>query len=195
MKGNIQLHIELEGIEPKIWRRVVVPSIITLDRLHDVIQIVMGWSDTHQHEFLIASQRFTDMLESDGNGKCEEESLFRLGSLLDKKVMELTYLYDFGDEWTHRVKVEKTGLEDDEEWGNLYCIEGWGNCPPEDVGGVPGFEEFCEAVSNKKHPEHETMKAWYGDDFERDLFDCDEVNLGLLFFLRWSKDRSLPWYE
>jgi len=195
MKGNIQIHIELEGVEPKIWRRIVVPSIISLDRLHDVLQIVMGWSDTHQHEFVIANQRFTDLLESEGNGKCQEEGLFRLGSLLDKKGMEFTYLYDFGDEWSHRIKIEKTGLEDDEEWGNLYCLEGWGNCPPEDVGGVPGFEEFCEALSNKKHPEHETMKAWYGDDFERDIFDCDEVNLGLLFFLRWSKDRSLPWYE
>lgn len=192
---NIQLNIELEGITPRIWRRFVVPSNITLDRLHDVIQIVMGWTDTHLHEFVIKDNRYTDLSESEENGKREEEGLCRLRSLVDRSGAEFTYIYDFGDDWVHRLKVEKTNMDDDEEWGNLFCLDGGGNCPPEDVGGIPGFEEFCEAISSKKHPEHETMKAWYGEDFERDFFSCEEVNLGLLFFLRWSKDRALPWIE
>ncbi|MDO9508678.1 MAG: plasmid pRiA4b ORF-3 family protein [Thermovirgaceae bacterium] len=192
---NIQLYIELDGITPKIWRRFVVPSIITLDRLHDVIQIVMGWTDSHMHEFMIKGNRYTDLLESEETEKCQEEGLFRLESLIDKHGADFTYTYDFGDEWVHKLKIEKTNLADDEEWGNLFCIEGWGSCPPEDVGGIPGFEEFCEAISDKKHPEHETLTAWYGEDFLRDFFSNDEANLGLLFFLRWSKDRILPWQE
>lgn len=192
---NIQIYIELEDIVPTIWRRLVVPSVITLDRLHDVIQIVMGWSDVHMHEFIIKGKRYSDTIESEEQDNCEEEGLLRLSTLIDMKVKDFSYVYDFGDDWKHRIKVEKTDLDDDEEWGNLFCIEGWGSCPPEDVGGIPGFEEFCEAVSNKKHPEHETMKAWYGDDFDRGFFSSEEVNLGLLFFLRWSKDRALSWYE
>lgn len=192
---NIQLCIELEGISPRIWRRFVVPSTITLDRLHDVIQIVMGWTDTHLHEFVIKDKHYTDLSESEEYEKREEEGLCRLRSLVDRSGAEFTYIYDFGDNWVHRLKVEKTDMDDDEEWGDLFCLDGGGNCPPEDVGGIPGFDEFCEAISSKKHPEHETMKAWYGEDFDRDFFSSEEVNLGLLFFLRWSKDRALPWNE
>ena len=195
MNGNIQFHIELEGVQPRIWRRFVVPSIITLDRLHDVIQIVMGWSDIHLHEFVIKGKHYSEILESEEKENCEEEGLFRLSSIIDKKTKNFSYVYDFGDDWKHTIKIEKTDLDDDEEWGNLFCIEGCGNCPPEDIGGIPGFEEFCEAVSNKKHPEHESMMAWYGDEFDRDFFSSEEVNLGLLFFLRWSRDRVLPLYE
>lgn len=197
MNGNIQIHIELEDVQPRIWRRFVVPSIITLDRLHDVIQIVMGWSDTHLHEFVINGKHYSDMLDAEEEEKrnCEEEGLFRLSSLINKKTSNFSYIYDFGDEWKHTIKVEKTDLDDDLEWGNLFCIEGSGNCPPEDVGGIPGFEEFCKAVSDSKHPEHETMKDWYGEDYDKDFFSSEEVNMGLIFFLRWSKDRILPWYE
>lgn len=192
---NFQLFIELEGTSPRIWRRFVVPSAITLDRLHDVIQIVMEWSDIHMHEFEIKDRRFTDMPGSVDNEGCEEEGLFRLSSFVDKSVKEFFYVYDLRDNWKHRIKVEETDLDDDEEWGNLYCMEGFGCCPPEDVGGVPGFENFCEAVSNIKHPEHEAMKAWYGEDFDRDLFSIEGANLGLLFYVRWSRDRVLPWRE
>lgn len=194
---NFQLYIELEGTSPRIWRRFVVPSAITLDRLHDVIQIVMGWSDTHLHEFVINGKHYSDMIEAEEEEKknCEEEGFSRLSSLIDRKTRNFSYIYDFGDDWKHTIKVEKTDLDDDEEWGNLFCIEGSGNCPPEDVGGIPGFEEFCKAVSNSKHPEHESMMAWHGEDFDRDFFSSEEVNLGLIFFLRWSKDRILPWYE
>ena len=192
---NFQLYIELEGTSPRIWRRFVVPSTITLDRLHDVIQIVMEWSDIHMHEFEIQGKRYTDMPGAGHDEGCEEEGLFRLSSIVDKNVKEFFYIYDLGDDWKHRIKVEETDLDDDEEWGNLYCMEGFGSCPPEDVGGVPGFEKFCEAVTNIKHPEHEAMKAWYGDEFDRGFFSSEDVNLGLLFFTRWSRDRILPWRE
>ncbi|GAB6281077.1 MAG: hypothetical protein STSR0007_12330 [Thermovirga sp.] len=149
----------------------------------------MGWSDTHLHEFVIKDKHYLDMLESEEREDYAKESLLRLNSLVDRKLTDFPYVYDFDDNWKRKIKVEKTDFDEDGEWGNLYCIEGFGNCPSDDIGGIPGFEEFCEAVSDKKHPEYEVMKDWYGDDFERDFFSRDEVNMGLLFFLRWSKDR------
>jgi len=194
MGSNMSLKIELKDTRPSVWRRVTVPAFITLDRLHDVIQIVMGWSDTHSHEFLIGGNRYVSDPEEGLSGGCLEEETVRLGTLFVKPG-SFQYTYDFGDDWIHNIEIEKTGLEDDPEWGNLFCTEGEGACPPEDVGGIPGFEHFCEAISDRKHPEHKAMKEWYGDDFDKDFFDPDEVNLGLLFYIRWSRDRSLTWIE
>ena len=194
MGSNLCLYVELKGIKPLIWRRVTVPGFITLDRLHDVFQIVMGWSDTHSHEYLIGGKRYVSEPEESPSEGCLEEGLARLGTFFAKPG-SFEYTYDFGDDWVHSITVEKTGLPDDAEWGNLFCTDGGGACPPEDVGGIPGFEQFCEAISNRKHPEHKAMKEWYGDDFDRDFFDPDEVDLGLLFFIRWSRDRELPWIE
>jgi hypothetical protein len=194
MDSNISLNIELKGIKPLVWRSVTVPAFITLDRLHDVIQIVMGWSDTHSHEFLIGGEKYVCDPEENPSGVCLEESMVRLGTLF-RKPGSFEYTYDFGDNWVHSIIVEKTGLQDDPEWGNLFCTGGAGACPPEDVGGIPGFEQFCEAITDRKHPEHKAMKEWYGEDFDRDFFDPDEANLGLLFYVRWSRDRTLPWNE
>ena len=193
MKGNAQIYIELEGITPKIWRRFVVPSSITLDRLSDVIQIVMGWSGEHMHLFSIKGRQYMDLPEDEPEAR--EEGLFRLGSLISPKDGSFTYTYDLGDNWTHLVKVEKMGLEDDEEWGNLFCIGGKGTCPPDDLGGVPGFLEFRQAMSDRKGSQYEAFREWYGDEFDPDAFDQIETNITLLFFIRWSRERLLPWEE
>ena len=85
------------------------------------------------------------------------------------------YLYDFGDSWHHSIKVEKT-LPAIACPQVPYCIEGANACPPEDVGGGPGYEDFLEAMANPNHPEHDSMVEWYGDDFDPAAFECERVN-------------------
>jgi hypothetical protein len=187
-----QLHIELEEIKPPIWRRFAVKSDITLDRLHDVIQIVMGWTDSHAHGFVIEGKRYVENPESEEDGI--NEAAVSLCDVVKKKGIEFTYIYDYGDDWEHRLKVEKANVPYDRRHGPLFCLEGRGACPPEDVGGVSGFKEFCKAMSNKAHPSHEEYCDWYGEEsFERDRFDVDDVNLSLLMYLRWSRERALSW--
>jgi hypothetical protein len=94
-------------------------------------------------------------------------------ALCGKKTFD--YLYDFGDSWDHRIKVEKR-LPAITAPQLPYCIEGANACPPEDVGGAPGYADFLEVMADPKHPEHDDMVAWHGEVFEPAAFDCARVN-------------------
>ncbi len=152
-----------------------------------------GMDGEHMHEFNIKGKNYMDLPE--GEKDACEEGLFRLDSLVSKKGDEFSYLYDFGDNWNHRLRIEKVNPDEDEEWGSLFCIDGKGQCPPEDVGGPPGFDEFKRAMSDKKSPEYGHYSEWYGGTYDPEGFDPLEANLSLLFYLRWSRDRFLPWFE
>ena len=91
------LSLKLLHIHPEICRRFVVPARITLDRLHDVIQIVMGWTDSHLHEFTIGRKRYTEYPESREDGL--ECGRYRLVDLIKRKGRAFSDLYDFGDSW------------------------------------------------------------------------------------------------
>lgn len=191
------LKITLADVQPEIWRRFVVPADITLDRLHDVIQIVMGWEDAHAHEFVIADKRYTEEPQSPDEG--EEEGRLRLGDLVKRAKSSFEYLYDFGDEWRHRLVVEKTLKSLEAEEMPVECLAGERACPPEDVGGAVGYMDFCKAMADPNHPNHAECREWYaGEDAEdvvflSELFDVEEPNFELAQFLRWSRPRLLPW--
>lgn len=168
------LHIELKWIEPAIWRRVVVPETITLGRLHSVIQIAMGWEGGHLHEFEIAGENY-GIPDPDGWGPPvnPEARKTLIRALQGKKTFH--YLYDFGDSWDHRIKVKKT-LPAGASTQVPYCVDGANACPPEDVGGGPGYAEFLEAMADPKHSEHESMMEWYGHDFDPTVFEWERIN-------------------
>jgi len=185
------LKIELLEIEPLIWRRFVVPGCITLDRLHDVIQIVMGWQDTHLHEFTIGKNCYTERPEYKEDGRpCER---YRLVDLIKQKGRTFSYSYDFGDGWRHRLTIEDSRFFDPDLPGPLFCMEGERACPPEDVGGMPGYFEFCRAMQDPAHEEHESFMEWYGGPFDSEWFDVNYVNRELFKYLRWSRDRYRYW--
>jgi hypothetical protein len=185
------LKIQLFDIEPAIWRRFVVPAGITLDRLHDVIQIVMGWSDSHLHEFTIGNKRYTEYPESKEDGlACGS---YRLGNLIKQKGRTFHYLYDFGDSWEHELVLEDSRYFNPELRIELSCLEGERACPPEDVGGIPGYFEFCEALKDPNHEEHESYMEWLGGDFDTERFDNKSVNWELMKYRRWSRDRYQSW--
>jgi hypothetical protein len=185
------LKIQLLDIEPAIWRRFVVPASITLDRLHDVIQIIMGWTDSHLHEFTIGNKRYTEYPESKEDGLvCGR---YRLGDLIKQKGRTFRYLYDFGDSWEHELVLEESRYFNPELRTELACLECERACPPEDVGGIPGYFEFCNALKDPSHEEHESYMEWSGGDFDSERFDLELVNWELMKYLRWSRDRVQNW--
>lgn len=193
---NYVLKISLLDIEPEIWRRFTVPRDISLDRLHDVIQIVMGWQDYHLHRFEIQGESYTETPESPEEGHDGAE--YVLGDLVKRKGTEFLYVYDFGDNWEHRIVLEKTRHSVDRHDLPLKCLGGARACPPEDVGSVPGYFDFCESL-NPGHSEHEENMAWYAGFpwydgvFEPEKIDLDRINTDLAKYLRYSRPRRLPW--
>ena len=122
------LRIVLSGTRPEIWRRFVVPADISLARLHDVIQIVMGWQDLHLHEFLFGHERFTEA--PDGKAQGKNEAFFRLCDLIHTEEASFLYHYDFGASWWHEITLECTYFRPDDLPGVFSCTEGEVCCPP-----------------------------------------------------------------
>ena len=185
------LKIRLLDIEPEIWRRFVVPYGISLDRLHDVIQIVMGWTDTHIYEFTIGKKRYTECPEFKDDGLvCGR---YRLGDLIKQKGRTFGYLYDSGDNWEHELTIEDSRYFDPELRFNVTCLDGARACPPEDVGGVPGYYNFCEILKDPDHEEYENYTEWVGGKYDSEKLAVDMVNWELMKYLNWSRDRYLQW--
>lgn len=174
-----QLKVTLKDIRPPIWRRVLVPD-VPLPTLHDILQIAMGWKDSHLHEFDFAGTHYSDP-ETAAELEWEEADGVSLGQLVQGEKFKFRYTYDFGDSWVHEVVVEKIL---DPEPGRAYplCVAGKRSCPPEDVGGPWGYGDFAEAIVDPKHGEHARWSEWIGG-FDPEAFSVDEVNDKLRRFL------------
>ena len=181
------LCISLDEITPSIWRRLVVPASITLDLLHDVFQVVMGWEDYHLHEFTIGGRRFTEDPEEPDEGI--EEAGLVLGDFITNAKSKFNYGYDFGDGWEHTVTVEKMANIPEGHAVDITCLDGKRRCPPEDVGGPPGYANYLEALADPKHEDHKDMLRWRGE-FDPKAFDPDRVNRELAKLVRWSRHRK-----
>jgi hypothetical protein len=169
-----QMKVTLEEISPPIWRRIQVTNNTTLGKLHRILQIIMGWSDYHLHEFIIDGVSY-GVPDKEGMFEVKNEKNVRLNQIVSKEQTRFTYIYDFGDYWQHKILCEKIlPLELD----MLYpkCIKGKRTCPPEDCGGVGGYYDFLEAIQSPNHPEHDEMLEWAGGSFDPEAFDLDEIN-------------------
>src|SRR5713226_5038670 len=137
-----QIKVTLRGSRPPIWRRVQVRSDITLAKLHRILQRVMGWEDTHLHEFVIQSEHYGVPDQDDGEpAKTRDERKYRIGDLVPSERSQFAYDYDFGDDWQHVLVVEKI-LSLPENIHYPLCLVGARASPPEDVGGISGYENF-----------------------------------------------------
>jgi ribosomal protein S15P/S13E len=176
-----RLKITLADAKPAIWRRVEVPD-LTLGELHEVIQVVMGWQNSHMHQFIVNGKYFGEAMTDDLDLDVEDEDGIRISQVFpDKKRARIVYEYDFGDSWLHDIVLEKTS-EPEPKVKYPRCIEGARACPPEDCGGIGGYAEFLEAISDPKHPEHRDMKEWIGGKFDPDKFSVDNMNRELKNF-------------
>lgn len=174
LRSMYQLKVTLKGARPSIWRRLLIASTENLEDVHIVLQIVMGWANSHLHEFVNGRDRY-GIPDEDFPSALHDEVDYRLDQLLKKQKDKLTYVYDYGDGWEHYVVLEKilpfkTGTV------LPVCLEGSRSCPPEDVGGIPGYEMLLEAISDPSHPEYEDMRAWIGSDFDPERFDPSQTN-------------------
>ena len=131
-----QIKVTLEGMRPPIWRRLEVLSDTTLDNLHLILQVVMGWDNYHLHEFTIGGIEYGHP-DTDFDSEVEDEERVKLYQVAPKESMKFIYEYDFGDGWRHTVLIEKILPV---EKGKHYpcCVKGKRACPPEDVGGPFG---------------------------------------------------------
>jgi len=159
-----QFRIELLDIEPTIWRRIQVPADYSFWDLHVALQDAMGWLDCHLHSFLVKRSKTTREEEigipfDDDKGEVMPGWAVGLGGVFTQPGLEVVYLYDSGDGWGHTVMFEDILPR---EKGMKYprCIGGERACPPEDCGGVQGYQELLEIISDPNDPEYETMTSW-----------------------------------
>ena len=173
-----QLKITLLDAKPPIWRRVLVPGSFNLYKLNQVIQLAMGWTDSHLHQFYIDGEFYGLPDEELDDGEWEDERKFKLEQIAPEVKSKFVYEYDFGDSWRHEILVEKIISPVP---GEKYpqCIKGKRACPPEDVGGVWGYADFLAALQDEEHEEHDSYLEWVGDEFDPEAMDLGEINQAL----------------
>ena len=172
-----QLKVTLSDSKPPIWRRLLVSHSTTLDKLHQIIQIGMGWTDSHLHQFVIENTRYSIPSPEDWEPVMDERR-YSLNQIVPSENYKFAYVYDFGDNWDHDILVEKI-LPMESEVKYPLCIKGKRACPPEDVGGIWGYESFLEAMNNPNHREHNSYREWWGGDFDPEAFSIEEINRAL----------------
>jgi hypothetical protein len=174
-----QIKVRLSKSKPPIWRRVLVPGDVTLARLHDILQAVMGWAGYHLHQFKVGDA-FFGVPHPDYMFDMLDERQVRLNEVASEG-SKFIYEYDFGDSWEHVLQVEKV-LEPEPGQAYPVCIKGRRAAPPEDAGGIWHYNYCVEAMENPEHPDYpgdDEFLHWVGDEFDPAAFDLDEVNAAL----------------
>jgi len=189
--GIIEIKVTLENIEPAVTRTLQVPADIRLDRLHLTLQAAMGWTNSHLYMFKAEGATW-GIADPDFGGDDLPADKTTLAEVIeDTGARSIRYIYDFGDDWVHRLHI---GQATDPVPGDLYprLTDISGRCPPEDVGGLPGYEEFLDAVANPKHPEHAQLKDWYGGAFDPNTPPSDELRFEVLRLAkRWTPKKAI----
>ena len=177
----VRLKIVLADTEPPIWRRVEVPAALTLKDLHAVIQAAMGWQDYHLYQFHVGRQTIAGPgMGGEGFGvpRAIGAGRVRLDEFAANGIKRFVYVYDMGDSWEHRLQIERL-LAADPSASYPRLVDGALRCPPEDVGGIPGFYEFLEAIADPKHPDHDDRIEWYGGPFDPADMDAARIHKDL----------------
>ncbi len=174
-KTLYQFKVTLRETRPPVWRRFQVHSHITLSQFHDIVQVVMGWTNSHPHQFRVGEAVFATP-DPDDAVKVMDERKTRLNEVLSQPKTELIYEYDFGDEWIHDLVLES--INPCPSRGQYpVVLDGGRKCPPEDVGGAHGYQRFLRAMRNPKDPDYEELREWWGDaPFDPEAFDPKEIN-------------------
>lgn len=190
-----QLKLEIAGIDPPVWRRVIVPIGWNLAQLHFVIQAAFNWWNYHLHQFSIGGLAYGDPDELDemeyiGGPRSFDEKEVRLIDFERQSGLSMVYLYDFGDHWEHIVTIEKF-LAHDTEPKTASCVDGARARPPEDVGGIGGYENFLKIIADPDDPECRDTKRWCGGHFDPDWFDLSVTDKDVRNALKLSFKRRL----
>ncbi|MDW7650374.1 MAG: plasmid pRiA4b ORF-3 family protein [Bacillota bacterium] len=186
----VDLLIKLNLDSNTAWRRIVTPVDITFNQLHEILQVTFDWKSSHLYNFRISDESGQCVLEVVSEYEDMDESFADCELLLDYDVSlrdyigeqhKIVYLYDYGDSWEHEVKKQRVISGHDKNYP--VCIMGEGNTPPEDVGGVHGYEDFLQIMADPEHEEYESTLIWARSQWHRD-FDIKTVNRRLRNVLR-----------
>jgi len=177
-----QLHISLNHSDPPIWRRVQVDDCSLAD-LHEIIQVCMGWEDEHLHAFDVDGEQYGNP-QHGGDPEDRDSRRIWLSDLVAEGCKKFLYWYDFGDDWKHTIKMEKT-LPQEPQVRYPRCVDGARACPPEDCGGVWGYADLLESLRDPDAEEHEERLEWLGEDFDPEEFDVGSVNQELDHVRSW----------
>ena len=178
LKRIYQFKITLLRSEPPIWRRIQVKD-CTLDRLHDHIQTAMDWTNSHLRQFHIEDQLYGDpelMQENFGELGYIDSTITKISNILPPTGERFTfyYEYDFGDSWNHEILFEGQ-LRAEPQQKYPLCVEGERACPPEDVGGIYGYQEFLSKLADPGNPERAELLEWVGGSFDPEAFDTERA--------------------
>jgi hypothetical protein len=173
-----ELTITLQDTSPLVWRKILTHEFIALDELHMLIQITMGWENSHLFDFRINKKIYADRESALEMNTLPMDGLQLCDVLGDTK--KFIYTYDFGDGWVHEIKVSKT-LDHDPRMNYPACIGGENACPPEDCGGIPGFEDLKSTLAGKESQEKDELLTWLGGFYNPTTFDPNFVNKYLLW--------------
>lgn len=194
MRTIARLKITLQDIEPKVVRQIEVPVDLRLDRLHQVLQAALGWTNSHLHKFRAGRSSWgTSGMGGPFDDRVHSEKGARLQDLLDAGGGKtFHYVYDFGDNWEHEVRVERVA---EAEPGATYprLLKAEGRCPPEDVGGPWGYDHFLEVMADPGHEEHEDLLEWHGGSFDPQDAEPERITRDLeRLAKRWTAKPRKP---
>jgi hypothetical protein len=185
----IRLEVRISGIEPAIHRTLELPKDRNFAQLHEVLQAAFGWTDSHLHQFYVGGLTIgaPEAIEDAAYGpRVFEATDVQLKDLTFPyevdPTLTITYQYDFGDNWQHRLVLRRVEVEDAVKYPR--CIVGDRAGPPEDVGGYPGYADFLEAWLDAKHEEHKAVRRWAGKKFDPEHFDLDATNKAITKAMR-----------
>ncbi len=175
----VQFKVVLNNTKPEVWRRLQILEAASLRSLHYAIQDVFWWKGYHSYFFKINNDEYSD---PEFDTECVgwlDDSKIKVGTIANT-FPEFEFIYDFGDWWSHKIVFEKF-VDADEKEKYPVCLAGENSAPPEDCGGPHGFQEFKEAVKNRKHERHQELMEWFAEtnfncEFTVDKFDLDLTN-------------------
>jgi hypothetical protein len=196
MAHAFHFKIILTNSDPAIWRTFQVPADYRMDRFHQVLQIVMGWKNSHLHEFRINGRTVGMLTDPEYDFDTEDETKLRLSDFNLKERDTLSYLYDFGDHWEHILYLDHVSKQ---EFSLPVCTGGKRACPPEDCGGISGYTGMLEVLADPRHLEYEGWKNWLPEGFQSDKAPLDEIKKELKKFGAWHikhpRKKSTPWHQ
>jgi hypothetical protein len=180
----VELKVTLEDVEPKVKRTLWVPLDIRLDHLHLALQATLGWDNDHLYMFQVGQATWGEA-DPDWGGDdlpADKTSLIELRD--DTGVRVFKYLYDFGDGWEHKIRIGKVAsAAPGQFYPQITSIEG--RCPPEDIGGPPGYAYFLEVMADKHHPEYDEMMEIHGESFDPNDLEADHISERIKCFAEW----------
>ena len=170
-----ELKVEIQRIDPPIWRLIQVPPRTSLKRLHKILQIAMGWTNSHLHMFKVDGHEYGEP-NPEYDFEVLDESKLTLEKIFAGGTKSFQYEYDMGDSWMHEITLQREIESEDTKPG---CTAGARACPPEDCGSVPGYYNLLVVLSDPDHEEHESMLEWVGGKYDPNAFDATAVDRAL----------------